>query len=79
MLAPRIAVVDVETTGLSPRRHDRILEIGIVVIAATGEVEFEYETLVNPRRDVGPTSIHQITAEQLVDAPTGGLLGGEGQ
>jgi DNA polymerase-3 subunit epsilon len=50
-----IAVVDVETTGFSPRRHDRVVEIAIVRLSAQGECLDEYETLLNPERDVGPT------------------------
>jgi len=63
------AVVDVETTGLYPGGHDRILEIGIVKTGWTGEMVEEYVTLVNPQRDVGPTSIHGITARDIASAP----------
>jgi len=35
----------------------------------TGEVVEEYVTLVNPQRDVGPTSIHGVTARDIVSAP----------
>lgn len=64
-----IAVVDVETTGLSPWRHDRIVEIAVVLLGADGDIQEEYETLVNPGRDIGPTSIHGITASDVIDAP----------
>lgn len=70
MLEHRIAVVDLETTGLSPGKHDRVIEIGVVLIALNGAVLGEYETLVNPRRDIGPTSIHGITSAELVHAPS---------
>ncbi len=63
------AVVDVETTGFSPKHHDRIVEIGIVRANARGEVIDEYATLVNPGRDVGPTHIHGISAGDVADAP----------
>jgi DNA polymerase III subunit epsilon len=72
-----IAVVDVETTGFSPRLHDRILEIAIVRLSAEGECLDEYETLVNPERDVGPTHIHGITARDIRDAPTFGEVAGD--
>lgn len=55
-----IAVIDVETTGLSPWRHDRVVEIAIVVMSPNGMIETEYETLVNPNRDIGPSSIHLV-------------------
>ncbi len=67
--ADRIAIIDVETTGLSPWRHDRIVEIAIVVMSRSGDVEHEYDTLVNPMRDIGPTSIHGITPTAVKDAP----------
>lgn len=66
----KIAVLDVETTGLSPWRHDRIVEIGIVVMDADGAIEAEYETLINPTRDIGPSFIHQICSADVMRAPT---------
>jgi len=65
----QIAVVDVETTGLSPWHHDRIVEIAVVLLDLDGRIRAEYETLINPGRDVGPTRIHGITASDVVDAP----------
>ena len=70
MPTDRIAVVDVETTGLSPWRHDRIVEIAIVLVSPDGEIHAEYETLVNPKRDLGPTRIHQISASDVLRAPS---------
>lgn len=64
----RVAVIDVETTGLY--NVDRVVEIGIVTLDRTGTVVDEFETLVNPCRDVGPTWIHQVTASMVADAPT---------
>jgi DNA polymerase-3 subunit epsilon len=63
-------VVDLETTGLFPQKHDRILEIGLISVSETGEVEAEWSTLINPGRDVGPTHIHGITARDILGAPT---------
>ncbi len=64
------SVVDVETTGFSPKKHDRIVEIAVVRINGKGEIIKSVESLVNPLRDVGPTRIHGITAEMVMDAPT---------
>jgi len=64
-----IAVIDLETTGLSPWRHDRVVEIGVVLMSPSGVVLEEYETLINPMRDVGPTRIHGITATDILSAP----------
>jgi len=63
------SVVDVETTGFSPQRGDRVVEIGVVRLNPQLQIEETFETLVNPRRDVGPTSIHGITAEMVCHAP----------
>jgi DNA polymerase III epsilon subunit-like protein len=64
------ALVDVETTGFSPRLHDRIIEIAVVRVSPAAGVEDEYVTLVNPSRDVGPTRIHGITATDVAQAPS---------
>lgn len=64
------AVVDVETTGFSPRLHDRVVEVAVVRLSASGEAAEEYTTLVNPCRDVGPTQVHGITATDVAEAPT---------
>lgn len=63
------AVIDVETTGLFPRGHDRIVEIAVIRLGRTGEPEDEFVTLVDPERDVGPTRLHGITARDLLGAP----------
>lgn len=48
-----IAVVDVETTGLSPANGDRVCEVGIVT--AQGDAILDtYQTLVNPLRPISP-------------------------
>lgn len=61
------AVVDVETTGFSPLNGDRIVEIAVVRLSA--DATDEYETLVNPLRDVGPAHVHGLTAEDVAGAP----------
>jgi DNA polymerase-3 subunit epsilon len=63
------AVVDLETTGLFPTKHDRIVEIGIVLVSPNGEVESRHETLINPNRDMGPQHIHGISAAAAARAP----------
>ncbi|MFO7287845.1 MAG: exonuclease domain-containing protein [Gammaproteobacteria bacterium] len=75
--ARHIAVVDVETTGLSPWRHDRIVEIAVVLLSPDGDICDEYESLVNPGRDVGPTSIHGISASDVIDAPPFAAIAGD--
>lgn len=63
------AVIDLETTGLFPGGHDRVVEIGIVDLDPSLRPVGEWTTLVNPCRDIGPTNIHGITASQVADAP----------
>ncbi|MFZ6993456.1 exonuclease domain-containing protein [Curtobacterium sp. RRHDQ66] len=64
------AVIDFETTGLSPTYGHRIIEIGLVHVAPSGAIERSFETLVNPGRDLGPVHIHQIRGRDVADAPT---------
>ncbi|MBB3753671.1 DNA polymerase-3 subunit epsilon [Mycolicibacterium sp. BK634] len=66
--AGRIAVIDVETTGVY--NVDRIVEIAILTLDCNGNVRDEFETMVQPLRDVGATWIHGIDAGMLRDAPT---------
>ncbi|WP_413452328.1 exonuclease domain-containing protein [Georgenia phoenicis] len=74
---PGYAVVDLETTGLNPARHHRIVEIGIVQVSPEGEVEDSWCTLVNPERDLGPQHIHGITAADVLSAPTFADIAGD--
>lgn len=69
MGAFNIAVIDLETTGIVPQHHNRVIEIGVVVINERGETVQEFETLVNPARDIGDTGIHQITSYEVKHAP----------
>ncbi|KTB49349.1 DNA polymerase III, epsilon subunit or related 3'-5' exonuclease [Dehalogenimonas alkenigignens] len=71
-----IAVIDVETTGLNPYRSDRIVEIAAVVTSLEGELVREFITLVNPGRDIGPTYIHGLNSEDILDAPKFGDIAG---
>lgn len=70
------AVLDVETTGLSPAR-DRVIEIAVVRCAPDGSFLDEWSTLVDPGRDPGATHIHGISAADLVGAPTFGEIADE--
>jgi DNA polymerase III epsilon subunit family exonuclease len=63
------AVVDVETTGLSPWLNDRVVEIAVVRVKPGVGISDEYATLINPERDIGPTHIHGIGAADVKDAP----------
>lgn len=62
-------VIDLETTGVLPTAHDRIVEIAMVSLDATASPMGEYATLINPERDIGSTSIHGIAAADVLQAP----------
>ncbi len=63
----RYVVIDTETTGFSNR--DKIVEIACITVQE-GRVVDEYETLLQPGRDLGPVHIHGITAQMVQSAPT---------
>jgi DNA polymerase III subunit epsilon len=67
--AAGFAVVDIETTGLYPTK-DRIVEIAIVQMDANAAVTDKFCTLVDPKRDIGPTRIHGLTATSVLGAPS---------
>jgi DNA polymerase-3 subunit epsilon len=71
------AVVDVETTGLFPGRHDRVVEIGVVLLDRNGVAVDEWCSLVNPGRDLGPQHIHGIRASEVREAPTFADIAGD--
>ena len=67
---PRFAVVDIETSGLSTRRH-RILQVAVVTVE-DGEVTDEWASLLKlawPLQRVGPRKVHGIDRKMLRHAP----------
>ena len=71
------AIVDLETTGFSPAHHHRVVEIAIVLADGDGTVTDEWETLIDPQRDVGASEIHGLTGADLHGAPTFDRVAGE--
>jgi DNA polymerase III epsilon subunit family exonuclease len=63
------SVIDVETTGLSAKTGDRILEIGVTRLTPDGKIVDTLDTLINPGRAVQATHVHGITDEMVGDAP----------
>lgn len=64
---PLFAVVDVETSGLRPGRH-QVIQIGVVTVDNTGEVIDQWSTLVRLRHvwnRVGPKHVHGISRWSL--------------
>lgn len=66
----KFSVLDVETTGFSCNGADRIVELSIISIDPEGRVLDTFDTLVNPKRDVGASKFHGITPEMVREAPT---------
>ena len=67
----REVVLDTETTGLSPKNGDRLVEIGCLELknhVPTGEV---FHCYINPERDVPAEAeaVHGLTTEFLADKP----------
>jgi DNA polymerase-3 subunit epsilon len=72
--ACRFAVVDVETTGTSPRHGGRVVEIAVVELAQGtdgADAPVIYETLVNPERPIAPvvTRLTGISDRAVQHAP----------
>jgi len=67
----RYVVLDVETTGLSPWKGDRVIEIGAVAIEG-GDLMDEFSTLIQAPRAIpfSASQIHGITDEMLIGRPT---------
>jgi DNA polymerase-3 subunit epsilon len=63
----RFVVLDTETTGVG--KTDRVVEIGIILVDGN-EIVQEWETLINPERDISNSSIHGIDANAVSLAPT---------
>ena len=64
-------VYDVETTGLSPLKGDRIIELAAVKLKNKKIID-TFETFINPQRLIPEEAsrINNITNDMVVDAPT---------
>jgi len=70
-----VAIVDLETTGLSAGAH-RVVEVSVIRIDPGQPPRLVLDTLVNPQRRVTATEIHGITDEDVADAPRFGDIAG---
>jgi DNA polymerase III epsilon subunit family exonuclease len=63
-------VIDVETTGLSPDKNDRVCELAAIKVRGGAIVE-ELGTLINPQRMISPGAfaVNRISREMLATAP----------
>lgn len=66
---PKFALIDTETTGLSPQR-DAIVEIAVVTLNSRFVETERWHTLVNPRRTIPNSHIHGVTEDMTAPAPT---------
>lgn len=63
-----IAIVDFETTGLTPG-HDRVVEVSVFKMEPNKKPYLAFDTLVNPKRPMAATEIHDITDKDVANAP----------
>lgn len=67
----REIILDTETTGLDPKRGDRLIEIGCVEIFNRIPTGREYHCFINPERDVpaAAEAIHGLSTDFLKNKP----------
>jgi DNA polymerase-3 subunit epsilon len=68
--ADTVVVLDFETTGMSPDRGDRVIEVGAIRLEA-GQVTARYQALMNPgvRINAFIENLTGITNDMVRDAP----------
>lgn len=69
-MSQKFVVIDLETTGNAPKKGDRIIQIGAVIIE-NGKITDQYASLVNPLREI-PVFIEELTGisqSMVKDAP----------
>jgi DNA polymerase-3 subunit epsilon len=64
-----IIVLDTETTGFNFSKTDRIVEIAAIKYNQSFDELGRFETLLNPRRDLGAQHVHGIEAAWVLNAP----------
>jgi len=70
-MAHRQIVLDTETTGLSARLGDRVIEIGCIELLSRNVTDRHFHSYLNPGRDIdeGAARVHGLTLEFLADKP----------
>jgi DNA polymerase III epsilon subunit family exonuclease len=74
-MTSRFAVIDFETTGLSPDNGDRITEVAIVIVESEKIVD-QFESLVNTGRSI-PYEVQNLTGitnQMTANAPSASLI-----
>jgi len=70
--AQRFVILDLETTGFNPRRGDRVISLGAVVVkGAVADESKTFYQLVNPGRPIPPeiTALTGISDSMVSEAP----------
>ena len=64
-------MLDTETTGLSARLGDRVIEIGCIELLSRNVTERQFHSYLNPEREIdeGAAKVHGLTLEFLSDKP----------
>jgi len=67
----REIILDTETTGLDPRKGDRLIEIGCIELINRIPSGREYHCFINPERDVPAEAeaVHGLSTDFLRDKP----------
>ena len=67
----REVILDTETTGLDPKRGDRLIEIGCIELFNRIPTGREYHCFINPERDVPSEAqaVHGLSTDFLKDKP----------
>ena len=71
MATPRQIILDTETTGLSAKGGDRVIEIGCIEMRSRRVTDNHFHQYVNPERksEEGAARVHGIADEFLADKP----------
>lgn len=75
----REIVLDTETTGLDPKKGDRLIEVGCIELVNRSPTGREFHRFVNPDRDVPAEAeaVHGISTKFLLDKPRFSEVAGE--
>lgn len=65
-----LAIFDIETTGLSYKRNDEILEISVVRLEPNQKPQLVFDSLLKPQGRVKASHVHKIYSKDVADAPT---------
>jgi DNA polymerase III subunit epsilon len=75
----REIILDTETTGLDPKKGDRVIEIGCIEIYNRIPTGREYHAFINPLREVPAEAqaVHGLSTDFLKDKPVFAKIGTE--